>query len=481
MVEIDEAFVLAAAPSADSAKNGRALALKRSFKVLHYSADRTLLFGYCQGSGKTPYFCSADFSVPEKPVYRCSCPSRLFPCKHSIGLLYCKAEGHAFTEAEVPAELAEKRLKAVERAEKKRATDAKPRKVNKSALAKKIKAQLEGIDLLEKLTRDLVRLGIGNMNAKLAAEIEEQAKQLGNAYLPGAQSALRSYTRLFYDDYGDELSSVGREAIFSEAFDQLGRLHSLIQRGRAYLQSRLDDPQLSPDTETEIAAWLGHAWQLRELKELGLFQENVELIQLAFRTHDDVARQELVDTGIWMSLNDGRIGLTQNFRPYRSLKFVKSEDSFFQIAQVGELYVYPGSINPRIRWDGMLSRNVERKDLEKAQSLGRSNFAEVIKDVKNHIKSPLNNKHPIFALNYKMLGQVDGVLVVEDASGNRLTLSDNGLNDEPRSCHLLPLVPKEALENQTMIARFRHDLDSQKLQVKPLSLVTKSEVIRLTL
>ena len=33
----------------------------------------------------------------------------------------------------------------------------------------------------------------------------------------------------------------------------------------------------------------------------------------------------------------------------------------------------------------------------------------------------------------------------------------------------------------TLIARFRHDLDTRKLQIKPLALVTESEVIRLTL
>ena len=38
-----------------------------------------------------------------------------------------------------------------------------------------------------------MRLGIGNMNAKLAKEMEEQAKQLGNAYLPGAQAALGKF------------------------------------------------------------------------------------------------------------------------------------------------------------------------------------------------------------------------------------------------------------------------------------------------
>src|SRR5262249_24551812 len=151
----------------------------------------------------------------------------------------------------------------------KKAVEAdKPKQVNKSALAKKINAQLEGIGILQKLTHDLVRLGIGNMNAKLAKEVEEQAKQLGNSYLPGAQTALRSYTRLFAGDDGKftDKSSAQKELLYSEALDQLGRLQVLAKQGKAYLQRRLDDPELKPETDSSIAAWLGHAWQLRELK-----------------------------------------------------------------------------------------------------------------------------------------------------------------------------------------------------------------------
>jgi hypothetical protein len=36
-------------------------------------------------------------------------------------------------------------------------------------------------------------------------------------------------------------------------------------------------------------------------------------------------------------------------------------------------------------------------------------------------------------------------------------------------------------ENQVLAVRFRHDLDKRKLQVKPLSIVTKDSVVRLTL
>ncbi len=51
---------------------------------------------------------------------------------------------------------------------------------------------------------------------------------------------------------------------------------------------------------------------------------------------------------MWMTLGNGRIRLTQNFRPYKAAKFIKSDDSFFQVAQVKELCVYPGDVNPRV-------------------------------------------------------------------------------------------------------------------------------------
>jgi hypothetical protein len=481
MISITEDLVEAAAPNAEAAKNGRGLVLKNKFLALHHSPDETLWFGMCQGSGKAPYLCSADFAVPEKPVYRCTCPSRQFPCKHALGLLYALAEGKTFTSAEVPEELAARREKVAARVEKRKADIDRPVKVNKAALAKKIKAQLDGIDLLEKLTQDVVRLGIGNMNAKTAHELEEQARQLGNAYLPGAQAALHNLTKLFYSAKGEERTGAGREAVYSEALDQICRLHALIRKGRAYLQTRLVDPELAPETDTGIAAWLGHAWQLRELREAGLVEDDVELAQLAFHSYDDVARKEYVDAGAWMNLGNGRIYLTQTFRPYQAARHIKGDDSCSQVAQIRELCVYPGDLNPRVRWDGMLARPIEPRDLARIRGNGRGEFAAVVKDVKSILKNPLADKHPIFALNYRRIGAVGKALVAEDRTGERLVLTDAGLPEEPRSSHLLSLLPKDVLQDQTLIVRFRHDLDGRKLQVKPLTIVTEADVIRLTL
>ncbi len=484
MISIDAAFVEAAAPNSDAAKNGRGLVAKNKFSKLHVSADGSLLFGYCQGSGKVPYLCSSDFANASAPVHRCTCPSRQFPCKHSLGLMFAYVQGKKFAPAEVPPELAAKREKAQQRVEKKAVEAAKPRTVNKSALAKKLKAQLEGIDLLEKLTLDLVRLGIGNINAKSAREIEQQAKQLGNVYLPGAQAALHNYTKLFVGGDGkfdEDIPASRREEVYSDALDQLGRLHTLVKQGRAYLTRRLEDPELAPETDSSIAAWLGHAWQLRELKEVGLVENDVELVQLAFNSHDDIARQEYVDTGIWMSLGNGRIRLTQNFRPYKAVKYIKSDDSFFQVAQLKELYVYPGDLNPRIRWDGMTTRPLAPADLEAIRGHARPKFADAIKEVKSHIKGPLADKQPIFALQFARIGRCGDDLVMEDQAGERLVLTDKGMSEEPASCHLLSLLPPQLLSEQTAIVRFRHDLDLRQLRVKPLSIVTSTGITRLTL
>ncbi len=482
-ISIDEAYIESAAPNADAAKNGRALVVKGKLSGLHIDGEQTIIFGQCAGSGKEPYRVSCDFARADQPTYRCSCPSRQFPCKHCIGLMFAYVlKKSSFTTAVVPEDVAEKREKLASRVEKKKEEADKPRVVNKDALAKKIRAQLDGLELLEKLTLDLTRIGIGNMNAKAAREIEDKAKQLGNAYLPGAQAALHRYTKLFNEDASATGgASTKGEAMYSEALDHLSRLHSLVKQGRMYLEKRLADPDLKPETDSAIAAWLGHAWQLAELKTAGLVQADVELMQLAFNTYDDIARQEYVDTGAWMNLNTGKIQVTQNFRPYKAVRHIRSDDSFFQVAQVKELCVYPGDVNPRVRWEGMTPRPTEPRDFQRIREHARADFAGVIKEVRNSLKAPLADKQPIVALRFKRIGQIGGVPIVEDAQGERLSMTDVGMTEEPPTCHLLQLVSPSLHENQTLIARFRHDLDSRTLRIKPLSIVTIASIFRLTL
>jgi predicted signal transduction protein with EAL and GGDEF domain len=83
-------------------------------------ASDAAVWGECQGSGSKPYQTQVDVSGAG-PTFRCSCPSRKFPCKHGLALLLLQAQTpQTFTAAE-PAWVSEWRASRQERAEKKEA------------------------------------------------------------------------------------------------------------------------------------------------------------------------------------------------------------------------------------------------------------------------------------------------------------------------------------------------------------------------
>ncbi|MCB1639563.1 MAG: SWIM zinc finger family protein, partial [Thiothrix sp.] len=73
--------VAALAPDAASLKAGEKLGQPQRWQTLG-QADG-VVWGEIRGSGKNPY---QTIIVPAEPVFKCSCPSRKFPCKHGLGL-----------------------------------------------------------------------------------------------------------------------------------------------------------------------------------------------------------------------------------------------------------------------------------------------------------------------------------------------------------------------------------------------------------
>ncbi|WP_342439834.1 SWIM zinc finger family protein [Paenibacillus sp. FSL L8-0436] len=477
MPELTSSYVDSLAPNAAAMKNGQGLVKKKSFVQLNRSENGELLFGQCSGSGKTPYECSADFIVPDKPVFRCTCPSRQFPCKHALGLLYAYAEGQPFTIADVPGDISAKREKAEKREETKvkqavEGGEAKPKKVNKSALKKKINAQLEGLDLLEKLVLSLIRSGLSTIDSKTLKTIKEHVKQLGNYYLSGAQIELRRFALLL--DEGRD-----REESYTYAMEQLTRLHAFIKKGRAYLTARSEDPELALDHESTIDEWLGHAWQLSELKEYGLVKEEVELLQLAFYSYDDLARQEYVDLGYWLETNSGEIHRTVYYRPYKAAKLMREEDSFFEVGRIPLLYKYPGEMNARVRYEEITARPVTEADLKEVYSKAHRSYAEVLKQVKNQLKNPLSDKSPVLLLHAASLGVTEsGQYVITDESGSRLVLED--IPSLPQgTVDLLPFLPASFQTDCAILVMFEHHLDSGRLTAQPLTIIKDKAVTRL--
>lgn len=477
MTALTEAYIDSFALNAGAIKNGNDLVRKNSFQKLCRTEDGTLLFGECKGSGKEPYSCSVDFVKVELPVFRCSCPSRQFPCKHILGLMYAYAGGKAFEVAELPSDIADKREKADKREEKKKETAAAPasteskRKINKSALAKKLASQLEGVELAHKLVLQIVQTGLAALDKKSLRMYEDQAKQLGNHYLPGIQAAIREIFVLVG-------SSEHPETIYSDALEKLADLHALIKRSKEYLTVRIEDPDSSMDITTALEEKIGHAWQLSELRDYGRVRKDAEVVQLSFRSYTDEARGEHVDEGYWMQLQDGEVVITRSYRPFRAAKHMKEEDTCYMVVQTKELFAYPGDMNVRVRWEEMMMRELHPSDLVTIRSFSEHSFAAAVKTVKNQLKNPLADKNPVMLLHAAQVASTEDGYVLVDGQGGRLPLAlINRLGHS--TLQLLPYLNQEQLTNTAVLVMFEDRLSEGKLIAQPLALIAEKEIIRL--
>ncbi len=93
----DRAQVLALAPDASSQRAAQALTSGPPWPAA--GAGPGSLWGECPGSASAPYRIVVDLSGP---AYRCSCPSRKFPCKHALALLLLWARGTVPPDAGEP-------------------------------------------------------------------------------------------------------------------------------------------------------------------------------------------------------------------------------------------------------------------------------------------------------------------------------------------------------------------------------------------
>ena len=98
-MNLTEDQILTLAPDEASKKAGRDLA--NPAKWVTTGATETAVWGECQGSGSKPYQAGIDLA---NLAFKCSCPSRKFPCKHGIalGLLYARGSNSFTTTAAPP-------------------------------------------------------------------------------------------------------------------------------------------------------------------------------------------------------------------------------------------------------------------------------------------------------------------------------------------------------------------------------------------
>ncbi|MGD6743783.1 SWIM zinc finger family protein [Streptomyces sp. BH106] len=202
--------VLALAPDAASRKAGSKLGGPGPWSGTGSSAgagnaDEGAVWGLCKGSGSKPYQTIVDIGggAPgaNGPGYKCSCPSRKFPCKHALGLLLLWAGGEAQVPAgQSPPEWAEPWLAGRQRRAESQRTEASaagsggaaadPEAARRRAerRAQRITA---GATELEQRLADLLRGGLAQAEQSGYGLWEETAARMVDAQAPGLAARVR--------------------------------------------------------------------------------------------------------------------------------------------------------------------------------------------------------------------------------------------------------------------------------------------------
>lgn len=221
--------ILALAPDASSAKNGKTLATLRKWVSL--GQNEQVVWGECQGSGKTPYQTQIDLT---ETAFKCSCPSRKFPCKHGLGLLLLKTSEPAAFTSDPPPEWVTQWLAT---RTQKRAKKSEPAPTTASASqAKRIQQRYTkvaaGIQDLELWLRDLGRQGLAAVQQKPYSFWNGVAARMVDAQAPGVARQLREMANIPHSGAGWQeklLEKLGRLYLLLEGFKRLDTLPSATQ------------------------------------------------------------------------------------------------------------------------------------------------------------------------------------------------------------------------------------------------------------
>jgi hypothetical protein len=199
----DRGRVLALAPDASSLRAAQPLASGRSWPLTgaaNGGADEGALWGECLGSAATPYRTVVDLSGP---AYRCSCPSRKFPCKHALALMLLWSDGTVGTNGEPP-EWAATWLTA----RSAKASDPKdPKSPADPAAALRRAEQREarvasGLTELDRWLCDQVRQGLAVSQRAGYRHWDDIAARMVDAQAPGLAERLRALAAVPFSGSG---------------------------------------------------------------------------------------------------------------------------------------------------------------------------------------------------------------------------------------------------------------------------------------
>ncbi|MFB6564649.1 SWIM zinc finger family protein [Streptomyces sp. NPDC056400] len=181
--------VLDLAPDDASRKAGGRLGGAGPWSQIGGSASGSV-WGLCKGSGSKPYRTVVDL---KGPAYKCSCPSRKFPCKHALGLLLLWSAEGVGEPGEAPEWAAQWLADRAAKAARPPGGRAAP--VDEEGARKRAERRAArvgaGVTELERRLADLLRGGLAGQEQAGYAGWEETAARMVDAQAPGLAARVR--------------------------------------------------------------------------------------------------------------------------------------------------------------------------------------------------------------------------------------------------------------------------------------------------
>lgn len=250
--------ILKLAPDAASAKAAQGLLAPKKWTSL--GVNETAIWGACQGSGSNPYQTQIDLA---EPAFKCSCPSRKFPCKHGLALFLLFAEQPSlFAKTSAPDTVASWLKGRSDRAAKKetaattKSKEPKDPESQAKTAARRLDRVKDGALELQRWLEDLVRSGLAGNLSRGTASWESQAARLVDAQAPGLARLLK------------EAAVLGtREGWQERLLEQIALLHLLLEGFRR-------SATLPEDLQDEIQSLIGWKQDQEELmQDTGIVDE----------------------------------------------------------------------------------------------------------------------------------------------------------------------------------------------------------------
>ena len=429
MISVSLDYVESLAFNSKSFVNSKKIVTKGQIVKTCINDEGNLIFGECSGSGKSTYKSSIDFMDEINPVFRCSCPSRQIPCKHSIAVLYKYAlDKTLFVIEEVPEDIQGKREKVIKKEENKAVK--KPAKVNISAFIKKLEGQLDGISDIEIFIDELILNGLSNItDSKIEGFESILSKNLKANLLSEHRFIVAECIYLFRkiiknkEAFNKSLNDgYSEKSLYRKVIKKLITLKRLNKDYREEIEKLIKNNSYLDVKSAYIFNRAGQVIKFEELEKMNLILMDRKLVQLSFEIEDDSKSSKYIYRSHFIDTENGELYENTVIKPYSIASNIKSISDVSGVIEVESLAYYKKSSNTKIVLNSYKVSSLDNRVIEKVKSYAKDDFSILVKSIKSEIVKPLRDNGIIAFIKVKSVMEKGRDILLVDKDKNIIKL-----------------------------------------------------------